>query len=137
MDTPASNKNKKQLELLIYKLFNDALLLWIVFFLGLLVSEGLLPGFVSGYISFTKMTLVLFALLAVIGYLGKNNNLSFDFSRQTKISKNKTLIALLILSCTLIINALRGIGWPSMIIISIGTFIALVLLYKILILEKN
>jgi hypothetical protein len=132
-----TKKENKQLELLLYKLLNDALFLWIVFFLGLLISEGLLPGFVSGYVSFTKMTFILFALLGAIGYLGKTNNLSFDFFQRPKISKNKTLVVLLVLSFALIINSLRGIGWLEMIIISFGTFIALALLYKILILEEK
>lgn len=133
---PFNKEEKKQLELLLYKILNDALLLWIIVFGGLLVLEGLVPGYFSAYLSFIKMTLALFALLALIGYFGKRNDLSYFFPPGKEILKNKVLVALLVLSCALIINSLRDSGWFSITIISVGIFLALILLYKILILEE-
>jgi hypothetical protein len=130
------NRTNKQIQLLIYKILNEALFLWAVVFSGLLVLEGLVPGYFSAYISFTKMIFALFAILGAIGYLGRKNNLGSSLPPDLAPQKNRTLIILLALSFILILNALRGFGWPVALIGSAGALWSVILLYRIFIPEQ-
>lgn len=129
--------DKKQLELLIYKLLNDALLMWIVVFAGLVIAEGLIPGFLSAYLSFTKMILALFFILALIAFLGKRNGVAFEFSPGNGLKKNKLVIILLIASFLLIVNSLRNLGIAEIIIASLSAFLILFFFYKTFILPDE
>lgn len=129
--------NKKQLELLIYKLLNDALLVWIVVFVGLVIAEGAIPGFLSAYLSFTKMILALFSILALIAFLGKRNGVVFEFSSSNGLKKNKLVIILLIASFLLIVNSLRNLGIAEIIITSLSAFLILFFFYKTFILPDE
>jgi len=126
-------QNRKQLELLLYKLLNDALLLWLIVFFFLLILEGAVPGYFSAYLSFTKMTIALFVLLALIAFLGRKNNISFEFANRKGLLKNKAILALLAVSLALIINSVRSLNIFEIIIISAVSFAVLLLSYKILI----
>ncbi len=129
--------NKKQFELLIYKLSNDILFLWMLAFAGLLIMESLVPGFFSAYLSFTKVILILFAILFLIAWLGRRNNITFEFSSEKGLRKNKTILSLLLVSLVLIINSLRSLGLIETIISSLAVFIILLFFYKTFILPDS
>lgn len=128
MDTRSNNKT--QLELLLYKLLNDILFLWIIVFAGLLILESLVPGFFSAYLSFTKIILVLFAILFSITWLGKRNGITFEMQDGKSIFKNKTTLFLLLVSLILIINSLRSLGLIETAITSLAVFTILLFFYK-------
>lgn len=122
--------NKKQFELLVYKLLNDALFLWLLVFAGMLVLEGVVPGYFSAHLSFTKIILVLFAILFSIIWLGKRNDISFEPHNRENIFKNKALFFLLPISLLLIINSLRSLGLIETAISSLAVFAILLFFYK-------
>lgn len=130
--------DKKQLELLIYKLLNDILFLWMLVFAGMLVLESVVPGFFSAYLSFTKIILVLFAILFSIIWLGKRNHMTFEARSEKNFLKNKPMLFLLFISFVLIINSLRSLGLIETAITSLAVFIILLFFYRTFILPgKN
>lgn len=122
--------NKKQLKLLLYKLLNDILFLWIFVFAGLLVLESLVPGFFSAHLSFTKIILVLFAILFLIVWFGRKNDINFETYSEKNIFKNKTMLLLLSISLLLIINSLRSLGLIETAIFSLAVFAIILFFYK-------
>jgi len=128
MDTQPNNKN--QLELLAYKLLNDILFLWLFVFAGMLALETVVPGFFSAYLSFTKIILVLFAILLLIVWLGKRNNITFEAESGKNIFKNKLILFLLFVALALIINSLRSLGLVETAIASLTIFIILLFFLK-------
>lgn len=129
--------NKKQPELLLYKLLNDILFLWLLVFAGMLVLEGVVPGYFSAHLSFTKIMLVLFTILFLIVRLGKRNNILFEPHNRESIFKNKALLFLLLISFVLIINSLRSLGLIETIIFSLAVFVILLFFYKTFILPDE
>lgn len=111
-----------------YKLLNDVLTLLIISFALLLISESVLPGLVSSYFSFTRLTVLIFAALTGITYLGKLNKISFvDENKKTVM-----LYGLIIFSIPLIINSLLKFAWWEIAIISIAAFATIFYLNKTL-----
>lgn len=118
----------KDLSILLYKIFNDTLFLLIVAYLLLLLAEGLLPGFSSSFLSFTKLTLLVFANLGLVIYLGKMNNVSFP---AFDIKKNKLWVVLyLIFFIFLLIRALYKFSAWEIVTIVIISLLTLYYLYK-------
>lgn len=112
---------KKDTILIAYKLLHDLLALLLFTFTATLVAEGLLPGLVSSKISFSKMTITLFGVLAAIAYLGKNLNITYD---TVKINKNKNLPLIILLSFLLIGNSmLKFTLWENILITLVTLFI--------------
>lgn len=111
----------------LYRILNDILILLLFSYAVLLVAEGAMPGLVSSYLSFTKITLTIFAVLGSIVYLGKLNEISF------KLNNKKTAIfcSLIAFSIILIINSLLKFAWWE---ITIITIVSIFLLYY---LNKN
>ncbi|MFA4817318.1 MAG: hypothetical protein WC608_01175 [Parcubacteria group bacterium] len=122
--------NKKQLELLLYKLLNDILFLWIFVFAGMLALESVVPGFFSAHLSFTKIILVLFAILFSVIWLGKRNGIIFETHSEKNIFKSKGMLFLLLASLVLIINSLRSLGLFETAIASLAIFIILLFFLK-------
>lgn len=134
MDMRHLFKTNRQLELLAYKLSNDALLLWIVVFFVFTVAEGLAPGLLSSHISFAKLIFAAFIILALIAFFGRRNGIGYEFSDSKTILKNKAVIALLLISLALVVNAVRSMGVFEIIVVSAATFISIFSFYKIFIL---
>lgn len=112
----------------LYKLLNDVLILLIISFALLLVSESLMPGLVSSHFSFTRLTLIIFVVLGMIIYLGKSNEISFE----TENKKTALLYGLIIFSILLIINSLLKFAWWEIVVITIGSFATIFYLNKTL-----
>lgn len=132
-----SNELKKQLEFLIYKILFDVLFLWVIVFLGLLILEGLVPGYFSAYLSFTKMILFLSIILGLIGYLGRKNQLISNFSGGKSLFKRKSMIFLLIICSFLVINSARSLAPIALIICVVSISAIIYLLFNAIFLEEK
>lgn len=119
----------KDLSLLLYKIFNDTLFLLLIAYALLLIADSLIPGFISNLFSFTRMTLLVFANLGLVIYLGKRNGVSFSAPES---KKNKLwLIFFLIFFLFLLIRALYKFSVWEIVIIVISSLAILYYLYKI------
>lgn len=110
----------------LYKIFNDILVLLLLSYAMLLIAEGIMPGLISAYLSFTKLTLLLFAVLGSVLYLGKLNNISFEFENK----KTALFYGLIIFSILLIINSLLKFTWIEIGIITTASIVLLIYLNK-------
>lgn len=119
----------KNMLLLAYKLAYDSLLLLLFTFATILIAEGMLPGLVSSKIGFSKLTIALVLILAIIAYLGKKLNIDYD---QTRINKSKILPALILFSFLLIGNSLLKFTFWENIVITLATLLVFFLLYEII-----
>ena len=118
----------RDLSLLLYKIFNDTLFLLLIAFGFFLLAEGLIPGFASSHLSFTKIVLVIFANLGMVIYLGKRNDISFNPSG---IKKNKLWLAFfLIFFVFLLIRALYKFSVWEIIVIVISSLVIFYFFYK-------
>ena len=131
-----STKTKKQLELLLYKFLYDLLFLWLAIFFLLLVSESILPTFLSSHLSLTKAVIILAILMVVIAYLGKRNNITYELPKGKEIITNKFVILLLLIVIALIVIAQRGMAIFEIVITTIVTAVIFFLLYDTLFLEE-
>lgn len=129
--------NNRQLELLFYKLLNDALFLWLIVFASLLILEAAVPGYFSAFLSFTKMILAFFILVPLIAYFGKRIDAKFEFANTREILKNKTTIILMVLSLLLIINSVRNLAVVEIVIIAAAASAMLLSFYRIFILPEK
>lgn len=116
----------------LYKILNNILGLLLVSFALLLVSEGILPGMASVHLSFTKLTLIIFAVLGSIIYLGKINEINFEFTNK----KTVILYGLVILSVILIVNSMLKFAWWEITTITIASIFLLYYLKNNLLDEK-
>jgi len=121
-----SEKLKGNLGIFLYKIFNDILILLLISCVLLLISEGIIPGLVSAYLSFIKLILLVFAVIGGIIYLGKLNDIGFEFSKR----KTALFYGLIIFSVILIINSLLKFTWWEIGIITIASIFLLFYLYK-------
>jgi uncharacterized membrane protein len=119
--------------LIAYKLLHDFLALLLFTFAATLVAEGLLPGLISSKISFSKMTISIFLVLALIAYLGKNLNITYS---RIKKSKNKYMPMIVFLSFLLIGNSLLKFSLWENILITLITLFIFSQLYDLLFSEK-
>lgn len=118
----------KNLSAIAYKLLADILFLLLAVYFLLLVSEAVLPGFVSAHLSFTKLTLLVFADLAAIAYLGKKNN----FIQENLGIKNKKLIFVFaFLFAAFAANSLLKFGAAENLVITLSALAILFYFLKI------
>lgn len=118
--------------LIVYKLLHDALLLTLLTFTAMLVGEGLIPGFVSARISFSKVFIVIVLITSAIVWLGKK----LDLIYHAPIMKNNKLLPLLVLFSFLLIgNSMLHFALWANIIITLTTLFILFLLYELMFLE--
>jgi hypothetical protein len=121
-----NSKLNEDLGKFLYKIFNDILALLLVVYALLLVSEGVIPGLASAHLSFTRLTLIVFAVLGMITYLGKINGISFE----SGYKKTALFGGLMAFSILLIINSLLKFAWLEIGIITIASILLLYYLYK-------
>lgn len=112
-----------------YKLLHDTLFLLLLAFAVLLISDGLLPGLISSYFSFTKLTLLVFANLAALIYLGKKNDFLFaDFD----IKHSKLVFLLVTAAFFLLGNSMLKFSYWENIIIIFSTLAIFYFFHKII-----
>ena len=111
----------KNTYLVIYKLLHDALLLVLASFAGMLIVEGLLPGFVSSHISLDRVAISIFLILLAIVGIGNK----FQITYPTPKIKRSKILPLLILSAFLLIgnSMLKFALWQNISITLITLFI--------------
>jgi hypothetical protein len=108
-----------------YKLLHDILFLLIVFFVSMIFSQGLIPGFFSP-IAFLKIILAIFLAVILIAAAGKKMKAGF----QPAVS-HKLIFALIIFSAFLIVNSLLKFHWSQNIIITLASVFIILELSKI------
>ena len=96
----------KNTQLILYKLLNDLLFCWLIFFLLTLVAEGLLPGIITRHLSFLKIILVLILNLVAIYILGSFSSINL----QPKKIEKRNFFWLTLLAIFLIFNSLIKIN---------------------------
>lgn len=118
--------NKNQL-LLFYKLLEIIIFLTFFIWAVALLSENILPEFISSHLSFLKLTIFASFILILFSLLSKKLNLSFN----TKIKKWQ-IISLAIFSFFIISLSLIKFNPIEIIIITILSFFIIFYLYKVL-----
>jgi len=128
-----SKQFKGDMGIFLYKILGDILTLLLVSFAMLLFSEGIMPGLISAHLSFTRLALIIFAVLGAVIYLGKINEISFEMSNK----KTALSCGLIIFAVILIINSMLKFDWWEIGIITITSVLLLYYLYKNFLNEKN
>jgi hypothetical protein len=124
-------QNKRQLELLLYKLFYEILILWSLAVFGFLIIQSILPNYFFSQISLAKAIFVFFGIIYLIGFLAKRNDISFStVEKNGKIWKT-IIIALLTFSALIIINSFKNLGVFLLIGISSLALVILFFFYQI------
>jgi len=141
-----NKKTFKNFSGLAYKILNDILALLLIAFSLFLLAESALPGIISSsssHLSFLKLTLIIFAVLGLVIFLGRKNDFQFSASdkknppiRRTGLPTNKRawkiFFALTIFFLALIANSLFKFSpWEILIITPFSCFV-LIYSYKIL-----
>jgi len=124
----------KNFVLLTYKLAHDALFLMLLALAGMLVSEGILPGFISAHISFVKVIVVIFILLSFIALLGHQLDIAFTSS---PMQKNKLVPLLLIFSFLLIGNSMLKFPFWENLLTTLATLLVFFLFYQLIFFPKK
>lgn len=125
---------KKETSMIIYKLLYDALFLTIVSFTGMLLIDGLLPGFISSHISFAKITILIIFLLGTIAWIGNKFQVVYDLP---KVKKNKLLPFLVLVSFLMIGNSMLKFALWANIVITLIVIVVFFLIYELIFLEKE
>ncbi len=123
-----------QFQLAIYKLLNDLLLLQLVFFAVMLLAEGILPGFMSAYVSLAKLSLLLFANLLAITMLGKKLSISFG---RGSIHKNKLMPIFVVFAFLLLGNSMLKFELWENLLITVSTIVIFFLFYQSIFFSKE
>lgn len=120
--------------LAVYALLQDALGLLLFGFAGLMTLEGLIPGLVSGHLSLAKLLFAITAILFLFILLGQKyfQQLSVAESRPPK---RWMILALLLWSCLLTVNALLTFPLSATAVILILTGIIVFLLHRLFFLD--
>lgn len=113
---------------IVYKLLHDTLFLLLLVFAVLLLSEGILPGFISSYLSFTKLTLLIFANVAALIYLGRKNGFLFSGFH---IRQSRLAFLFIALSFLLLGNAMLKFSYWENLAITFTAFYIFYYFYKV------
>ncbi|EKD58683.1 MAG: hypothetical protein ACD_56C00071G0001 [uncultured bacterium] len=120
---------RKNTYLIAYKLLHDALLLALISFIAMIIGEGLIPGFISQRISFSKVVIVIIIILGFISWIGSKFQITYD---APKIKKNK-LVPVLILGAFLLIgNSMLHFDLWTNIIITLIVLVIFFLIYELI-----
>lgn len=123
--------SKQQFELLIYKLLHDVLFLWLFGTACLLIAQNILPNYFFSEFSLAKIIFGLFAILFLIGFIGKRQNISTSENKEKTKKLSKTLVFLIIVSCALIINSFRTLEIFPLIISSFFALLVFFVFFQI------
>jgi hypothetical protein len=129
---------RQQLEKMAYKFLTDVLaLLLLVFFFDLL-CEAIVPGYISSHLSFTKLTIFVVLVILGIAYLGKRNEIEYEFGTNKVLKKNKIIFFLVIMGLLFILSSLFGLGWFEILVTVVTTIIIAYLFFQLFFLpDKN
>ncbi len=131
------NLNKKdfcQWLTIAYKILHDTLFLLLLVFCAALIAEGIIPGFLSSHLSFTKIIMAIFANISAIALISRKIELpSFNHSDK----KSKLVAGLFFFSLILIANSLLKFGWLENAIITLASGAVLFYFYRIFSSSEN
>jgi len=119
----------KNILLITYKLLHDALLLFLISFVGMLIAEGLLPGLVSAHLSLAKVAIaIIIILIAIVGIGSK-----FQITYEVPIFRKNKLLPILTMAAFLLIgnSLLKFAFWENMVITTL-TLIIFFLIYSLI-----
>ena len=122
---------KKGQKIILYKIAKNVLNFFLLAWTGALFVEVLIPGFISNYLSFTKIILVISVLTAIIYYLTEDFEVTAVQKENSKIMFTSAFLFALIV----IVIASLNFSPITILVISVTTLLAIFYLYKI-ILEK-
>ena len=123
------NRNNNFRLVIIYKLLYDVLFLLLLVFAALMIADSLLPGFLSGHLSFTKIIFLIFVNLLLIFYFDKKINTSQKNETPKKPGKY-FLSGLVVFMILLIIVSLLKFSWSSIAVITSTSLLVAYYLYK-------
>ncbi|EKD58945.1 MAG: hypothetical protein ACD_56C00021G0006 [uncultured bacterium] len=115
--------------LIAYKLLHDALLLVLASFAVMIIGEGLIPGFISSRISFSKTAISIMIIIGLIAWIGKKLQITYN---PPKIRKNKLLPVLILISFLLIGNSMLHFDLWANIIITLIFLLVSYLIYEMI-----
>jgi hypothetical protein len=115
-----------------YKLLHDILLVLIIFFIGAMITEGLLPGIISAHIKLYKILFAVLLNILAINFISMKAGLN-----PGKFSNKKTAIALLFILAALLFNSMLRINLALNLFILLVAAFVFYFLYKVLFLEKH
>jgi len=110
---------------IIYQLLNETVLIIASMALLLLFAENLLPGFISKYLSFLRLTILLLALISATSFLGRKLNLKFNL----KLSRSFATLAFFYLIVILSLSNFK-FSMKDNIVITLTSAIIIFYLYK-------
>lgn len=119
----------KNTYLITYKLLHDALFLVLASFAAMLVADGLIPGFVSSHISFSKIVIVIVFILGSIAWIGSKFQITYD---APTIKKNKLLPVFVLIGFLLIGNSMLKFDLWANIIITLVILLIFFLFYDLI-----
>lgn len=126
------NPNKQQWSqwlIAAYKSLHDTMFLLLLVFCATLIAEGILPGFLSPHLSFTKIIAAIFINILAIVLVAQKINLPISHNSD---KKSKLVAGLFFFSLVLIANSLLKFHWFENIIITSVSGVILFCFYKIL-----
>lgn len=124
------SRSKNYRLVLVYKLLFDALFLLLLVLAGLLAAEALIPGYLSGYLSFTKIIFLIFANLLLIFYFHKKIGTDEKIETQKKPGKYFS-IGLAVFIVLLMAGSLLKFSWLGIAIIISATLASFYYFYNI------
>ena len=128
---PQFNKINPIKLVIAYKLLHDVLFVLIIFFLGSMIAEGLLPNIISTHIGLYKILLAILLNILAINFLAMKTGLN-----PGKFSNKKAAIALLLVLAMLLFNSMLRINLALNLFILLIAAAIFYFLYKVLFLEK-
>jgi len=114
-----------------YKLVFDVLVLTLITFSGVLLSEAVAPGLVSSRISFTTITVLIFFVLMLINFIKGKAKIGTPKNIQTKKITSTSKAILTIVIAFLIASSLFKFVWWQIILITGIILVILYLLYQL------
>jgi len=117
---------------IIYKLLNDFLFAILIFFVLVMMAEGILMGIISRYIPLYLIILVMLVDIFAISLIGRSLKIE-----ERKILDKKTTIFILVVVVLFLINSLLKISFYLIPIIVTASVIAIYFLYQVLIEQET
>lgn len=123
------NLDQRQLLLASYKLLHDLSFILLVFFAGLLIAEGILPGFLSSHINIPLLVLLMLIALGLIGKISRNLDINYP---PVSIRKNKSIPFLITIIILLLGSSMLKLSlWMNLLIV-LGILYLLFLFYRMI-----
>lgn len=135
--------NKKQLPIVVYKIIQELLFAVLVIFFGAVVTEGVLPGFLSAQLSPTRIIFLVLAGILSLIFLGRKFSLSIsrpdgNLKKSRKFNLAKiTLATVFVFAFLMIGNSMLKLALWENLLITFLTLLSLFYLHQTIFEEDN